>query len=623
MYWKIDYLKHMILMKDRKVYTLEVCNKMEFIHGKFHSKQKSSLILKNIKVMYCCYAKLRNITFLLYFVFLIKASSVNSQLQNNNWVFGYGSRVNFSGPIPVASSNASINSNEATASVSDPATGQLLFYTDARRVWDANDLIMPNGANLLGGYFTSCSQGAVIVPFPDDNQTYYLFTLDELENPVDDGLRYSVVDMTLNGGLGDVQVATMNTQLATDLTEKLIVIRSSEIQGFWVIAHRKNANEFLAWKIDACGISEEPVVSVAGSNFASAPFGANEGWSGAMDASPDGNRIGMPVDWSDRLEFFDFNKTTGVVGNQLTVNVTDDSTPPFLRKYGACFSPDGSKFYYTNINSVYQLNLSTYTSAAIASSNTLIYSPVLEPSNYYCFQIEQAPNNKLYVAIGNAGRLDEISNPNSLGLSCGYVSNAVSFSPATCQLGLPAQVPLAGFTASSIITFLPDSCLQSTISFSIATELQINQISWDFDDPSSGVNNISSSLNPSHLFSEIGTYQITATVDFDCFTDTITQNITLFDCSDAITTIIPFELPNVFSPNGDGINDLFEIQNLPENTEVIILNRWGNVVFSSDNYQNNWDGKDNSGRELVNGVYTFQFKTKEGKIGHGFVHVVT
>jgi gliding motility-associated-like protein len=96
----------------------------------------------------------------------------------------------------------------------------------------------------------------------------------------------------------------------------------------------------------------------------------------------------------------------------------------------------------------------------------------------------------------------------------------------------------------------------------------------------------------------------------------------LVDCSDTLSPNLPFEFPNVITPNGDGINDIFEIENLPENTEVIILNRWGNVVFSSDNYQNNWDGKDTSGKELVDGVYTYKFNTKEGKVGHGFLHLV-
>ncbi|MFM7723599.1 MAG: gliding motility-associated C-terminal domain-containing protein, partial [Bacteroidota bacterium] len=83
-----------------------------------------------------------------------------------------------------------------------------------------------------------------------------------------------------------------------------------------------------------------------------------------------------------------------------------------------------------------------------------------------------------------------------------------------------------------------------------------------------------------------------------------------------------FSFPNVITANGDGVNDLFEIQNLPENTEVIILNRWGNVVFSSTNYQNNWNGEDNSGTALLDGVYTFKYTTEAGTIGHGFVHLV-
>jgi gliding motility-associated-like protein len=562
---------------------------------------------------------LKRHTLFIVLTFTLKTSVVFGQLQNNNWIFGYGAKVNFSGPIPVGSSIAAINSNESTASVSDPATGQLLFYTDGRKVWNANNQVMPNGANLLGGLDNSCTQGALIVPFPEDEQRYYLFTLEELEAltsfpVVDNGLRYSVVDMSLNGGLGEVQVATRNTQLATDLTEKLIVVRSSEIQGFWVIAHKKNANEFLAWKIDACGVAAQPVVSTVGSIFASVPIGATEAWSGAMDASPDGNRIGMPVDWSDRIEFFDFNKTTGLVSNPLTVNVTDDSTPGFLRKYGACFSPDGSKFYYTNFNSVYQLNLSTYTSAAIASSNTFIYSPVLEPNGYPSAQIEQAPNNKLYVAIGNAGRLDEISNPNALGLGCAYASNAVSLGPATCQLGLPAQVPLWGFAARSTITFLPDSCLQSPISFSISTPTPINQINWNFDDPTSGVNNSSSNLNPRHQFSVIGTYQITAIVEFDCYTDTITQSITLFNCTDTTTPITDtcqLYIPNVFTPNNDELNDgINPITNcIYEDYQFLVFNRWGQLVFKTPNQADKWDGEIN-GSDCPDGVYVYRINYK-------------
>jgi gliding motility-associated-like protein len=53
------------------------------------------------------------------------------------------------------------------------------------------------------------------------------------------------------------------------------------------------------------------------------------------------------------------------------------------------------------------------------------------------------------------------------------------------------------------------------------------------------------------------------------------------------------EIPNVITPeNGDGLNDVFFIKNLDSNpnSKLIIFNRWGNEVYSSSNYQNNWNG---------------------------------
>jgi gliding motility-associated-like protein len=56
----------------------------------------------------------------------------------------------------------------------------------------------------------------------------------------------------------------------------------------------------------------------------------------------------------------------------------------------------------------------------------------------------------------------------------------------------------------------------------------------------------------------------------------------------------------VFSPNGDGVNDLFIIQNLLlyDYRQVIVYNRWGKTIYSSSQYNNNWDGKN-----VPDGVY--------------------
>ena len=52
------------------------------------------------------------------------------------------------------------------------------------------------------------------------------------------------------------------------------------------------------------------------------------------------------------------------------------------------------------------------------------------------------------------------------------------------------------------------------------------------------------------------------------------------------------EVPNVITPNGDGVNDVFTIKNIEavESSTVLIFDRWGKKIFESHNYKNDWDG---------------------------------
>ncbi len=75
-------------------------------------------------------------------------------------------------------------------------------------------------------------------------------------------------------------------------------------------------------------------------------------------------------------------------------------------------------------------------------------------------------------------------------------------------------------------------------------------------------------------------------------------------------------VPNVFTPNNDGKNDTFEILNLPDNSSLVITNRWGKEVYHSNNYENNWNG----GSE-VDGVYYYNL-TAGGKVYTGWVEIL-
>ena len=76
-------------------------------------------------------------------------------------------------------------------------------------------------------------------------------------------------------------------------------------------------------------------------------------------------------------------------------------------------------------------------------------------------------------------------------------------------------------------------------------------------------------------------------------------------------------VPNIFTPNDDGINETFTIRNLPtdESIAMVISNRWGRVVFETQDYQNNWDGGDNS-----DGTYFYRIKIND-VIYNGWVEI--
>ncbi|MBN7817703.1 T9SS type B sorting domain-containing protein, partial [Algoriphagus pacificus] len=72
---------------------------------------------------------------------------------------------------------------------------------------------------------------------------------------------------------------------------------------------------------------------------------------------------------------------------------------------------------------------------------------------------------------------------------------------------------------------------------------------------------------------------------------------------------LEFEVPNVFTPNGDGINDFWIIEGLNEifpTNQLLIVNRWGVEVFKATNYQNNWNGSNLNG-----GTYFYQLKIRD------------
>ncbi|MBL7873564.1 MAG: gliding motility-associated C-terminal domain-containing protein [Cyclobacteriaceae bacterium] len=75
-------------------------------------------------------------------------------------------------------------------------------------------------------------------------------------------------------------------------------------------------------------------------------------------------------------------------------------------------------------------------------------------------------------------------------------------------------------------------------------------------------------------------------------------------------------IPNIFTPNGDGFNDLLVILNLPASSKLSITNRWGKEVYSATDYQNNWNGGD-----VVDGLYYYRLVVN-GEAVTGWIEIL-
>ncbi len=394
----------------------------------------------------------------------ISLSSIFAQ-QENIWVLG-AVGLDFNSPTPIAPVMDGQQFSEAAASVCDE-DGHLLFYTDGSTVWDRFHNVMPNGSALttIGPHTTgSSTQGACIIPIPGQDQQYYIFSLTSVEFGADAGkLFYSKVDISLNGGSGDVVAGEKAIYLAEGFNEKLTALTGSRC-NIWVVLRSRMANEFKSFEVTAAGVNTEPVVSATGTiNF-------NYHILGTLTPSPDNKRLLCAAAHvgGGGLELFDFDQVTGVLNSSLVI----DSSEPF---YSACFSPDQSKVYAINYwytGNVYQYDINV--------PDPLSTKTLLRDGQQFGFdKIKLAADGKVYLK-GGADYLDAINFPNLAAPACAFTSHAVSF-PEPISGALPNVVPVfEQATDSFSTTHVEGPC------WSAGFQIQGAGNGWDYQ--SNGIN---------------------------------------------------------------------------------------------------------------------------------------
>lgn len=265
---------------------------------------------------------------------------------NKYWTFGDSAGIIFEDDGSITPFNTGMAAFESAATISD-SLGNLLFYTNGKSIFNRDNEEMVNGYGLdigqiyLSDYGSSITQGVIILPIPDAPFKFYVFYIAYEFFPIEIlGIRYAVVDMTLQEGLGEV--VEKNISIYDSLTcEKLQAVRHANGRDWWLLARQKpytiesiNEIKFIRFLITEDGIVG-PFYQHYGPDYEWND--ENIGFFGEMVFSPQGDKLAYTA--GNTLDLYDFNRCTGELSSVQSIFDED------LYMYGCSFSPDGTKIY--------------------------------------------------------------------------------------------------------------------------------------------------------------------------------------------------------------------------------------------------------------------------------------
>ncbi len=463
------------------------------------------------------------------FLFLFTALMVSAKAQHFNlytahWYFAKNCAVDFSSYSSIVDTNSAIKfvssnlSAEIRYSTISDEQGNLLFYTDGYFVYNRFHQQMPNGFGLKGGDINQYgdtgyhSNSHIIFRMPNNNNQY-IHIVQAIEP--DRKVYYSIIDLTLDSGKGDV--LTKNMVLMDSASYHLGVVKHTNGNCYWVVLHGYKNNKFYAFPFCGGGDTIQPVISTIGINY-NYDYGNNYyiRSHGYMKFSPNGRKLAV---WNHKIDqyndtifqLFSFDAQTGIISNPISISVNQ------YYENGNCFefSQNSSIFYYTNYNPgasyIYQYNLLAGSPTDIINSKVFITIPAF--SYQRKFQgMQLGIDGKIYLSktenYSYSHYLGVIHNPDSFMPACSYADSGFFMGTTMTGSWMPQQWIVPSFLQKPMDFEHIGACVGDTVRFSLSDS--VYTVLWDFGDTANPTSNGSTLYKPTHVYSQPGSYLVEA-----------------------------------------------------------------------------------------------------------------
>ncbi len=376
------------------------------------------------------------------------------------WTFGKNAGIDFNNGSATPIKTGIETHGSVSATQCDKA-GNILFYSNGISVWDKNGNEMPNAGNPI--WNTSNAFGwevtSAIVPHSSDTNLYYVFQTFPSKGEAPWGpyynaqLTYSLVDMRLNGGMGDIVVGQEHILLDNKAAHFMTVVPGNNCD-YWVLVQPYSSGlNFHAYHITPTGIDTNAVVSTTNGTPTLFPPAQNATMQGCRAGniiySYTRNKIITTYESADICSY-DFDPSTGKVSNPVTLawayprgeNYSSHTTPAI------CLSPDENLLYvsgYSNTMQIFQVRqfpiisggsgMSLGVPVVIYNATSWQYLSIQQPNIGYGWKqsaMQLGADNKIYhtFTLGQSF-LARINNPNISGIGCNFVPDAIILAPNT------------------------------------------------------------------------------------------------------------------------------------------------------------------------------------------------